>query len=399
MSPSFTGVVIVAAVAFAVPLLLALVPRVHVPAGALELAAGIAIGPSALGWVEPDAAIAVLAALGLAFLLFLAGLDVAALVSPGDRALRSAGVAFLASAALAAVAGLALQGAGLVGSWAFAAIVLSGTHLAAVATLAHDAGIAGSEVGRLTLAGGAVANVAAVALLSLHSADHAGEAGARLLLIGALGAAAVAAVLAARGLARWRRLTAAVMAQGDTSAQLRVRGAFVLLAGFVALGEALGVEAVLAAFAAGLVLGLIDRDAVRSHPQLRVKLDGAGHGFFIPVFLVAAGLSFDLDGLLESPRHLALAPVFLACLLLVRGLPALLHRPRVGARGALAVGLMQSISLPLIVVAARVGEEMGTLDPRAGAAMIVAGLASYVVLPEAAKAVLRRSDAAAATAG
>jgi Kef-type K+ transport system membrane component KefB len=395
VSPSFTGVVIVAAVAFAVPLLLALAPRLHVPAGALELAAGIAIGPAALGWVEPDTAISVLAALGLAFLLFLAGLDVAALVGMGDRVLRGAGVAFLASAALAVAAGLALQGTGLVRSWAFAAIVLSGTHLAAVATLVHDARIADSEVGRQTLAGAAVANVAAVGLLSLHSADHAGEAGARLLLIGALALAAATVIVAARGLARWHRLTAAVMAQGDTSAQVRVRGAFVLLAGFVALGETLGVEAVLAAFAAGLVLGLIDRDAVRNHPQLRVKLDGAGHGFFIPVFLVAAGLSFDLDGLLDSPRHLALAPVFLACLLLVRGLPALLYRPRLGPRGALAAGLMQSISLPLIVVAARVGEEMGTLDPRAGAAMIAGGLASYVVLPEAAKAVLRGPTAGA----
>ncbi len=73
----------------------------------------------------------------------------------------------------------------------------------------------------------------------------------------------------------------------------------------------------------------------------------------------------------------------------MRGLPALLYRPALGDRGALATGLMQAISLPLIVVAARVGEEMGTLDPRAGAAMIAAGLASYVVLPEVAKAVLR----------
>jgi predicted Kef-type K+ transport protein len=72
----FSGLVIVAAVAFSARLLLGLAPAVRLPAVVLEIVAGIAIGPSGLGWVELDEPIRVLSLVGLAFLLFLAGLEI-----------------------------------------------------------------------------------------------------------------------------------------------------------------------------------------------------------------------------------------------------------------------------------------------------------------------------------
>jgi Kef-type K+ transport system membrane component KefB len=73
---SFSGIVIVAAVAFAAPFLLGLFPRVRLPAVVLEIVLGIVIGPSALGWVHPDLVIQVLSVIGLGFLLFVSGLEV-----------------------------------------------------------------------------------------------------------------------------------------------------------------------------------------------------------------------------------------------------------------------------------------------------------------------------------
>src|SRR2546423_15016629 len=71
---SFTGLLVVAVVAMLAPLLLGLAPRVRLPSVILEIVAGIVIGPAVLGWVKPDVAISLLAGIGLAFLLFLAGL-------------------------------------------------------------------------------------------------------------------------------------------------------------------------------------------------------------------------------------------------------------------------------------------------------------------------------------
>src|SRR5688572_19368141 len=72
---SFTGLAVVAVVAFVVPLLLGLGPRIRLPAVVLEIVAGIIIGPG-LDWVEPDLVVEILSLIGLAFLLFLAGLEI-----------------------------------------------------------------------------------------------------------------------------------------------------------------------------------------------------------------------------------------------------------------------------------------------------------------------------------
>ena len=84
---SFDGVLVIALVAVAVPVVLGLAPRLPIPGAVLEVLAGILIGPSVLGWVHLDAPIQVLSDLGLGMLLFLAGLeiDVAGLRGPLGR--------------------------------------------------------------------------------------------------------------------------------------------------------------------------------------------------------------------------------------------------------------------------------------------------------------------------
>src|SRR6476619_6119788 len=92
----FGGLLAVLAIAFLAPLLLGLVPSLRLPSVVVELIAGIVVGPSVLGWVEVDDAIRVLATIGLAFLLFLAGLEIEFERLRGER-LRLVGVAFVAS--------------------------------------------------------------------------------------------------------------------------------------------------------------------------------------------------------------------------------------------------------------------------------------------------------------
>lgn len=128
---SFTGLLIVAAVAFLVPLVIGLMPRVRVPSVALEIVAGIAIGPSALGWVRIDPPIEVLALIGLAFILFLAGLEIEFEGLRG-RLLGLAVGGFLLSFALAVALSYGLRAVGAVETASFVAIVLSATSLGVV---------------------------------------------------------------------------------------------------------------------------------------------------------------------------------------------------------------------------------------------------------------------------
>ena len=137
-----------------------------------------------------------------------------------------------------------------------------------------------------------------------------------------------------------RRIGQAVMRLADTTAQIRVRGSFVLLMAFAALAEHLGLEVILGAFAAGAILKLVDRDEIMAHPDFRTKLDAIGYGIFIPVFFVNSGLKFDLNALFSSGSTIARVPIFLLAIVVVRGLPALLYRATIGTRKTAIAGLM-----------------------------------------------------------
>jgi Kef-type K+ transport system membrane component KefB len=88
---NFDNLVAVLAVAAAVPLILAAVPRVRVPGPVLEIVAGIVLGPAVLDLVKPDQAVRLVSTIGLAFLLFLAGLEIDVRHFRGPRA-RLAGL-------------------------------------------------------------------------------------------------------------------------------------------------------------------------------------------------------------------------------------------------------------------------------------------------------------------
>jgi Kef-type K+ transport system membrane component KefB len=118
-----------------------------------------------------------------------------------------------------------------------------------------------------------------------------------------------------------------------------------------------------------------------THPHFRVKLEGIGYGFLVPVFFVSSGLTFDLDALLSSPSTILRTPLFLIALLAVRGIPALLYRPLLGDRRTVAAGLLQATSLPFIVVASRIGVSLGLVSAANAAALVAAGLLSVVIFP------------------
>ena len=175
----------------------------------------------------------------------------------------------------------------------------------------------------------------------------------------------------------------------DTTAEIRVRFAVLLLVAFTVLAERFGLESILGAFLAGAIVGLVDRDS-SSHPDFRTKLDAIGYGFLVPVFFVSSGIRLDLTGLLHSPSALARVPLFLLALLAVRGLPALLGLRANGTRPTLALGLLQATSLPFIVTATQIGVALGKLSSVTAAALVCAGLLSVLIFPLIALGLLRR---------
>jgi Kef-type K+ transport system membrane component KefB len=389
---SFTSLAVILAAAFAAPLVLGMFPRVRLPAVVLEIVLGILIGPSVLGWAEADDVVRVLGIVGLAFLLFLGGLELDLRRLRGPAARRAA-AGFALSLGLAALCGLGLGAAGLIDDPLLAGVILTATSLGLVIPTLKEAGEVSTGLGQLVIAGASIADFAAILLLSaLFSTDGTGPTAKLVLLVEFSAVVGVAGLLVGAS-GRSQRLSSLLVRLQDTTAEIRVRGAVLLLVVLVVLAEKFGLETILGAFIAGALVGYIDRDPAMTHPHFRLKLEAIGYGFVIPVFFVASGITFDLDALRDSPSTLALVPVFLAALLVARGVPAIVYRPLVGGRGVAVAGLLQATSLPFIVTASQIGVTIGALERDTAAAFIAAGLASALVFPAAAVTLLRsRSD-------
>jgi Kef-type K+ transport system membrane component KefB len=300
---------------------------------------------------------------------------------------RLAGRAFLVSMVLAGLVGVGLHALGAEGGPLFLAVVLLSTSLGVVVPVLKDEDEVGTDFGQLVMVAGSLAEFGALVLLTLlfSTGESASSPEVRVLLLVAF---AVAVVLAGTAVTRaWRSpwLADALDRLDDTSAQLRVRAAIVVLVVFVSLAADLGVEAILGAFVAGALLRAADRRQ-GAGTLFGTKLEAIGFGFLVPIFFVTSGIRFDLDALLGSAGALLWVLCFLVGLLVVRALPAVLYRARFGDRRSAVGGVLQATSLSFPVVAAHIGQEIGQLDAETGAALVAAGLLSVVLFPAVALA-------------
>ena len=387
----FSNLLIVVAVGLAAPLGLGFFPGLRLPAIVIEIVIGIVIGPSGLGWVTPDLPVSILALVGLAFLLFLSGLEIDVKRLRG-QILKLTAVGFALSFAIAIILGLGLKAGGFVKSPLFVAIVLVSSSLGVIVPLLKDSHNTGSSFGQLVIAAVSIAEFGAIILLSLFfSGKGSTSTAGTLILLGMFGLVVAVVGVAIAGFEHSMSVSRILRRLQDTTAQIRVRAAFVLLIGFTALADQVGLATILGAFAAGVLLSVVDRDQM-THPQFRLKLEAAGFGVFIPVFFVASGLRFDLNALFASASTVARVPLFLVALYLARGLPAIVYVRLLGRSRSVIAGVLQATSLTFTVTATQIGLQLGVISRATAAGLVAAGLLSVVISPALALVLLRREQ-------
>ena len=376
----YTELLWISIVAFAAPLVVTLAPRLRVPAIVLEIVGGIIIGPQVLNIVRPDVHVELMSSIGLAFLLFLAGLEVDLDRLRGPLASLAAR-AFLVSIALAVVVAYVLNLLGTDEDPLLLAIIFVATSLGVLVPVLKDTGQIDTEFGQLIFIAGTLAEFGSILLLSLFFSKESSSPAASLLLLAGFGLL-IGAGSFVMGRAWHTHWLARQMARLDeTSSQLRVRGAVAIMFAFVAMANHLGLEAILGSFVAGALVRVLDRDDAIVSAELRLKLEAIGFGFVVPFFFVATGMKLDVGALFGSWSAAKEIVFFFVALVVVRGLPAVLYRRRFGARRSYVAGLMQATSLTFVVVAAHVGHELGKIDSATQAALVTAGLLSVLVFP------------------
>lgn len=388
MSPDVGTVVLVPLAAVAAPMLARLVGRVAaIPLVVFEIVLGLVIGPSVLGLVPTSDALDAVANFGLAFLFFMAGneIDFAAI---RGRPLRRASLGWLISLAAGVLIAVLLSPS--IVTAVYIGIALTSTALGTLMPVLRDAGELRTPFGRAVTAVGAVGEFGPLLAISLFLSGRRPLAAA-LVLIGFALVAGAAIWFASRGAHRgFHRLVRATL---HTSGQFAVRFVVLVIAALVGLSLALGLDMLLGAFAAGVICRVLLSGADEGDArQIEGKLEAVAFGVLVPVFFINTGIGFDLRALLGDPRALLLLPIFLALLVLVRGLPGSLAAPR-GSTFAdrASLTLFSATGLPIIVAVTAIGVDDGDLPSGTATALVGAGMLSVLLFPLLALVLRRRS--------
>ncbi len=366
-----TELFVVATVSALAPVVSALIPKVRVPQVVLLILGGVLIGPLGLG-VAVSPAIQLISNVGLGFVFLLAGFE----IDP-SMLLARAGRLGLWGWLSSLVVGGSLVGLlawfGFVHAFVPVALALTTTSLGTVLPILREHGLLGRAFGRYFLAAGAVGELFPILAIAVFLGVNSRLSALLSILVIALIAVGLAAL---QRLLRGRRLATIVSQGADTTGQTTLRFAILLLLGLLVLAGEFGLDVVLGAFLAGVVLR---RWAPAELHSFEGKLDAIGYGFFIPVFFVSAGMGLDLQSIVDAPARLF---VFLVLLLAARGLPVLfVYRRALVLRERVQLLLCTATTLPLVVALTTIGLASGTMLPENAAALVGAGVLSVMLFP------------------
>ena len=373
------ALLVVSVIAAAAPFVSAVLDRFRVPQVVVLIVGGVLIGPEVAGLADPDS-IVLFSNVGLGFLFLLAGYELE-LGHFRERSGRLAMAGWLISAVVAIVVTGLLAATGLVHAFVPVALALTATALGTLLPILRDNHMLDGPLGRLIMPAGAVGEFFPIVGIAIFLGSK-----GRLYGLFSL----VAMCVLALGLTWLPRLGhlqrfEAVSKRGEHStSQTTLRLTMMLLFALLVFASDFGLDVVLGAFLAGVVLRRWSPGDVHG---LENKLDAVGYGFFIPVFFVSSGMGLDLDSIADAPVRLL---VFFLLLLAVRGLPSLyLYRHDLAVRERVQMMLLTATSLPLLVALSAVGLDSGEMLPENAAALVGAGVLSVMVFPGVAVALNR----------
>jgi Kef-type K+ transport system membrane component KefB len=384
--------VAVALVAALAPLVVAVLPGPRIPQVVIFLVGGVLIGPHVLGLAETSN-IQLLANIGLGFLFLLAGYELDPLLlrqRPGELAI----IGWLISAVIAVGVTAGLAAAGYIKDYVPVGLALTTTALGTLLPILRDNDMLAGRLGEHVFAAGAVGELFPIVIIAVFLTQRGHFiALASVALVGVL-----ALVLSAvPWLARSSTVQRIIREGQDATGQTTLRWTTVLLFALLAVASRFGLDVVLGAMLAGIVLRVWTRKLNMDTTGLEHKFDAVGYGIFIPIFFISSGMTLDLKAISQDPGRLLL---FLVLLLIVRGLPSLLvYRRTLPLRQQVEMTFITATTLPLLIALAEIGMQDGVMLPATAAALVGAGVLSVLVYPQVAAGLHRSGPLTPADAG
>jgi Kef-type K+ transport system membrane component KefB len=337
-----------------------------------EILAGVLIGPSLLGWIQPSPILADLAEIGVLFLLFRVGLECKA-----SELMKVGGTAFIV-ATVGVLVPLAM-GWGLMRVWGFSQVesvfvgaALAATSVGITAQVLSARGALHEVSSQIILAAAVIDDVLGLIVLAVVSGLAKGKFQPGDLVLTALLPIAFMIVLGHFGHRTARRAVPLLEAKLRSS-EAQFHMAIALLFGLSVMALWTGVAAIVGAFLAGLSLG--ESVGRRVHTLVHGTTE-----LLVPFFLVGIGLKID-PGVFRNRGTLLLTGLVLLIAILSKLVGCGAGALRLGVRQALRVGFGMVPRGEVGMVVAQIGLAMGAISTTVYGVVVFTALATTIVAP------------------
>lgn len=376
---SYKSLLIISLLAFATPIFLSSFKKIKIPYVVGEILVGLIVGKSFLNLIEHDIWIIFLSSLGLAYLMFLSGLEINVeelFARDGQGSIRfyKGAFMFLASLLICFIMVVTLDYFGIISNTLFFTILFASSAPGLLVPVLKERDLLSTDFGQLLLVYCLIAEFVCLISITIISSTVAGGFSYKNFLFIIVLLASIALYFLSKGFIKVFDLNAVEF----KNLHIEVRAAFALILVLSALSHAVKSEIVLGSFLAGLIFSLIFHKAKE---DLKYKLDTIGYGFLIPIFFIQVGVNLDVKSIYENPKALALIPLLLIIFYIAKFPASLILWKTFGFNKALSSSFILSSQLSLMIVGSQIGYNLKIMDTSTYSIFIITTIVSCLLFP------------------
>jgi Kef-type K+ transport system membrane component KefB len=346
--------------------------RLKQPAVVGEILAGVLIGPSVFGWVQPNEIITLLAEIGVIFLLFNVGLETKpqAIFKVGKSAFWVA-VIGVVTPFITGFAVKLLWGGSMIDSL-FVAAAMVATSVGITARVLGNLGVLDAPTARIILGAAVIDDILGLLVLAVVSSVAGGDVSYLKLIFIAVSAIGFTAFAAVVGAPLLTRLSPHIE-------KLRIGEPFfvaglILCFSLAVLASYSGVAVIIGAFLAGMAMA----EATENNVDMRQQTRGLTE-FFVPFFLVNIGMQLKLD--VFSDRNVILLAIVVTIIATVTKIVSGLGIREMGWQriGQVGIGMIPRGEVGIVV--AQIGLGLGVITNQSYAVVLFMAVATTLIAP------------------
>lgn len=376
---SLGSLILVVTISFLVPILLYQLRLRVVPVVVAEILAGIIIGKSGFNLVGNDPWVELLSLLGFIYLMFLSGveIDFTSFAKQGKSTKRQyqpltvAIIIFLGIFFLSGLLAWGLVALGVVNRIFLTTLIIGTISLGVVVPVLKERKMLRTDLGQTLLLITVLADFFTMILLAFY-VSFLSRNMAKLLLLLLFFLLVILIYMFIKRFASGKTF----QVLGESSIQFGTRAIFTLIMVIVFLSESLGVENILGAFLAGMIVSLM-----RPKKEFVHQLESFGYGFLIPIFFVMVGAKLELAYLFKDIKILIAIPLLLVVMFLAKIIPMFILKKWFSWRDVLSSGILLSSKLSLVIAAATLALDLHIIGESFHGALILVAILSCLLFP------------------